>query len=209
MKASLINVPKYSPPPIIDGQNTNFISGNDYVWKDEKADFLVKGTNGSSGNPSWLEYIPGFQGLTFSGTAMNQVWVDFCINHDIAPNSRLYPHIHWMPLNNTTGVVRWGIQYIIAKGHGQSAFPTQSTTIYINHTVPLNSQYVHMITEVPDISAILSSQIEPDSVIKMRIFRDATNAADTHNYAIHAWQTKLHYQVSRIGTKNKKPPFVV
>jgi len=208
MKTSMINVPRYSPPPVIDGQNTNFISGNDYVWKDEKAEFVVKGTNGSGGNPSWSEYIPGFQGLMFSGTTMNQVWIDFCINHDIAPNSRLYPHIHWMPLNNTTGVVRWGIQYIIAKGHGQSAFPIQSTIIYINQTVPLNSQYKHMITEVPDESAIFSSQIEPGSVVKMRIFRDASNAADTHNFTIHAWQAKLHYQVSRIGTKNKKPIFL-
>lgn len=65
-----------------------------------------------------------------------------------------------------------------------------------------------MITEVPDIDAIYSNQIEPDSVIKMRIFRDATNPVDTHNFAIHAWQAKLHYQVERIGTKNKKPPFI-
>ena len=209
MKVKPVNLATKTVPPVIDGQNTSLISGNDYVWRTEKADFQVKGTNGSGGNPSWTEYISGFQGLTFSGTAMNQVWVDFCIEHDIAPNTKIYPQIHWMPLNNTTGAVRWGIEYIIAKGHGQAAFPTQSTIVMINHTVPLNSLNKHMITEVPDISAILSSQIEPDSVIKMRIFRDGAHANDTHNYAVHAWQAKLKYQVARFGTKSRKPPFIL
>lgn len=100
--------------PILDGQDTKLISGGDYVWADERAEFTVKALGGS-GNPSWNEYLTGFQGLTFSGTAMNQVWLNFCINHDIALNTKVYPHIHWMPLNDTTGVVRWGIEYMIAR----------------------------------------------------------------------------------------------
>lgn len=193
-------------PAIVDGQNTNLISDKDYVWKDEKSNFVIKATSGSN-NPSFGEYIPGFQGILFSGTSLNQIWVDFHIDHDIALNTQIFPHVHWMPLNDTTGTVRWGFEYIIAKGHGQSAFPSSSTIITVDHTVPLNSKFKHMITEVPQNLGILSSEIEPDTVIKMRIFRDGVN--DTHNFNVHAWQADLHYQVARIGTKRRMPNFFV
>jgi len=190
----------------IDGQNSVIKSGNDYVWCDEKANFLVsKGTTGST-NPTWEEYLTGFEGLVFSGTALNQVWVDFHIDHDIALNTKVYPHIHWMPLTNLAGTVRWGLQYMIAKGHGQSAFSlASSTTVYIDHTFPAGYQYRHMVSEVSDLNAILSSQIEPDSVVKMRVFRDG--AVDSYNGRIHAWQCDLHYQIARLGTVNKAPNF--
>lgn len=187
----------------VDGQNGSLKSGDNYVWRDEKASFTIKSTGNS--NPTIGEYLPGFTGLIFSGTSMNQVWIDFHIDHDIALGTKIYPHVHWMPLTNTAGTVRWGFQYIIAKGHGQAAFPTESTTVYVNHAFTSGKQYFHMVTEVPEIDAILSSEVEPDSVIKMRIFRDAVN--DSHNENIHAWQADLHYQVARIGTINKAPNF--
>lgn len=62
-----------------------------------------------------------------------------------------------------------------------------------------------MVTEVPEVDAILSSEIEPDSVIKMRIFRDGVN--DTHGSNIHGMFSDLHYQIARVGTINKAPNF--
>ena len=187
-----------------DGQNTLLITSGDYVWRDEKASFVIKSTSGGN-NPTWEEYLPGFQGIVFSGTTMNQVWVDFHIDHDIALNTKVYPHIHWMPLTTNTGIVRWGFQYIIAKGHGQSKFPVTSNIIYLDHVVTANDKYRHMVTETPDHLALLSNEIEPDSVIKFRIFRDG--GVDTHNAKVHGWQADLHLQVARVGTKNRAPNF--
>lgn len=136
---------------------------------------------------------------------MNQVWIDFHINHDIALGTKLYPHIHWMPLGTTAGTVRWGFQYILAKGHGQSKFSVNSNTIYVDHLITANDQYRHIVTEVPDNLAILSSEVEPDTVLKFRIFREGAN--DSYSGKVHAWQADLHYQIARLGTKNKVPNF--
>ena len=64
-----------------------------------------------------------------------------------------------------------------------------------------------VVAEVSDLDAILSASIEPDTFIKMRVFRDATHALDTYNGNVHAWCCDLHYQTNRIGTKNKAPNF--
>jgi hypothetical protein len=62
-----------------------------------------------------------------------------------------------------------------------------------------------MVSEVSEQFAILSQEIEPDSVVKMRVFRDA--AVDSYNGTVHAWQGDLHYQMGRLGTVNKAPNF--
>lgn len=192
--------------PKLDGQNSPLDVNGNLVWKDLKANFEVRGTSGTN-NPTFEQYIPGFYGYVFSGTTMTQVWVDFHFDHDIAMNTKIFPHVHWMPMTTNTGTVRWGFQYIVAKGHGQSMFPTASNTIYVDHPITQNSQYMHMVTEVPEGLGILSSEIEPDSVIKFRVFREGN--VDSHNGKVHAWQADLHYQVGRIGTVSRSPNFFV
>lgn len=190
---------------IIDGQDTPITHNGEFIWKDLLGELNIRNLSGGN-NPTWATIFDNIQGLIFSGSTMNQVWVDFHIGHDIALGTKIYPHIHWLPLNNIGGTVRWGIEYSVAKGHGQEAFhPT--VTVYVDHTFPANSYKKHMITEVPEVDAIPSTHIEPDSFVKMRIFRDANNIADTYNYDIHAWYADLHYQAERIGTMNKAPNF--
>lgn len=190
----------------IDGQDTPIlIDDNDYVWKDNVSTFIIRAFTGGN-NPTFGTIIGNIQGLLFSPSTMNQVWCDYHIDHDIALNTAVYPHVHWCPLSNASGVVRWGIDYTIAKGHGQQAF-SQQETIYINHYVPPGSNLVHMVSESSDLQAILSDRIEPDAVVKMRVFRDANHVNDTYPGRVHGWMADLHYRVARIGTRNKAPNF--
>jgi hypothetical protein len=112
-----------------------------------------------------------------------------------------------MPLTNNAGVVRWAFEYTIAKGYGQQAFSTTSITLYVDHVIPANSRYVHMTAEVPDATAIVSASIEPNSTIKMRVYRNGSHANDTYDFDVHAWEAGLHYKVARFGTMNRLPPF--
>lgn len=204
MKFSTVTTRQSSPVVAIDGQNTPLQTNGRYVWKDEKASFVVKAVGGKN-NPTWGTLFSGFEGLIFPTAVMTQVWVDFHIDHDIALNTKVYPHVHWMPLTQESGTVRWCFQYVIAKGHGQSVFPTTSQTITVDHRFSAGSMRMHMVTEVPEIAAIVSSEIEPDSVIKMRVYRDG--GFDTYRGGVHAWQADLHYQVARVGTVNRSPNF--
>ena len=190
----------------INGQDMRFLADNgEYLWKDIVSNFTIRGFTGGN-NPSFGTVAGNIQGLLFSPSTMNQVWCDFHINHDIALNTKIYPHIHWCPITNRTGVVRWGIEYTVAKGHGQQAFHGP-ITIYINHPVNQPSNLVHYISEATEEQAIPFTNIEPDSFVKTRIFRDAAHPNDTFPDSIHAWTADLHYQAVRVGTKNKAPNF--
>lgn len=190
---------------IIDGQDTLIKHNGEFIWKDLIGEFSIKNISGGN-NPTWSTFFDNIQGLTFSSSTMNQVWVDFHIPHDYAMGTKVYPHIHFMPLTNNSGIVRWGIEYTVAKGHGQGTFPS-TTTIYLLQTVPSNSRYKHFIIETDDTDAISSLNLEPDSFIRTRIFRDASHSQDTLNGTVNAWQCDIHYQAERIGTMNRKPNF--
>jgi hypothetical protein len=180
-------------------------STGNYGWRDLQSPFTVR-TSNSQNNPSWIVLFNGMQGLAFSKSTMNQVWVDFHIDHDYAMGTNLYPHVHWCPTTVDGGVVRWGIEYTVAKGHQQQAFPA-TTTVYIEQTIQPNSQWMHFVGETSDLDAISSVDVEPDTVIKVRFFRDAAHPNDTYDAVVHAWQGDIHYQTGRLSSLNKAPNF--
>lgn len=189
----------------IDGQDTLLKSNNDYVWDDLVHPFSVKNFTGQN-NPTWAAYNGNMQGLIWAGNALSQVWVDVHIRHDFALMTKVYPHVHWLPLYDAAGTIRWGIECMWAKGHGVQKFPTTHTTFYIEQTIGANQSQTHFVTECSQAQALLSADIEPDSVIKFRVFRDGTHTNDTLG-DVHAWQMDMHYQRARNGTRNKAPNF--
>lgn len=66
---------------------------------------------------------------------------------------------------------------------------------------------VTKISEVSEANAIPFTNIEPDSYVKMRVFRAGNTSFDNFPKSIHAWACDLHYQSVRVGTKNKRPDF--
>lgn len=190
---------------VIFGQDAKLYvnSAGNYGWNDIIATLNVKGSGAN--NPTFGTFRDGIQGWLFSHNTMNQVWIEFHILHDYALNTPLYPHIHWAPTTANAGTVRWGIEYTVAKGHNQEAFPA-TTTFYVE-TAVTNQQYRHIITEASDLQAISGANVEPDTVILMRIFRDAAHPNDTYPDDIFSWQCDLHYKQGRHNTLNKAPNF--
>ena len=155
--------------------------------------------------PSYTTFRNGIQAYEFSATAMQELHLEpIHLTHTIQPGSKIYPHVHWSTLGTNTGVVRWGIEYTIAKGHQQESFPA-SQTIYIEQAAT-GTPYMHMVAEVAEAAAINTS-IEPDSLLMMRIFRDAAHANDTCTDKAFGFMCDLHYQKSFWATKNKSPNF--
>lgn len=190
----------------IDGQNTTLLSGNKPIWG-TLTSFLIVGTSGllGSSNPIVDEYRSGFKGLLFARRKLNEVYVDFQIKQDIDPGTIVYPNIHWMPTTNSGGTVRWGFEWVVIKGHNQMSFPNNTTTRIVTETVQKNTRYRHRITTLNENLTIPGDDIEPDSVIKLRVFRDGAN--DSYDFNIHAWAVTLKYQIARIGAINRFPDF--
>ncbi len=171
-------------------------------WRDLKGDINVRG-NGSN-NPVWAAFRDGLYAYDFHASVMNEAWVSYHIDHDYAPGTPVYLHAHWAPKTVNTGVVRFGFEYAIAKGHDQEAFPT-STTVYVESNISSNRQYKHMVAEIG--TGISSASIEPDSLILVRIFRDATHINDTFPDVAPVLTADCHYQADRVATKNRAPNF--
>ena len=174
-------------------------------WKDNLASFTSANVAGAN-VPAWAQMRDGIYAYSFSASLMNELWLNFHIDHDYAPGTVLYPHVHFVPSANASGVVRWGIEYTYAKGHGQQKFPA-TTTVYVEATIGATDQYLHIISEVVDGDAIPADEIEVDGVVMTRIFRDAGHVNDTYPNAVFGIYADLHYQTDRLATIAKAPDF--
>lgn len=194
---------------LVYGKTMDLYSGTsgNYGWKD-----LFGGMDPRSGvtGPTWTLFRNGIYLYAFSASQMREVFASFHIDHDYALGTVLYPHMHYTVNTTSSGVVRWGFEYTAAKGHQQSSGSIfgATTTVYVNQTINgATDQYKHFVAEVVLADAIPSTNIEPDSIILMRVFRDAANAADTYPDVVFGLQTDLHYQTARFSTPNKSPDF--
>lgn len=188
----------------VDGQDVTNRVGDTYGWRDPFTEIKIQGRGAN--DPTWSPFRNGLYAYTFAAGKMTECWTTFHVDHDYALGSKLYPHVHWAPATTGTGTVRWGFEFTVAKGHGQgnaSVFPS-STTVYVEQSVT-NQQYMHLITETPEGSAIPPDFVEPDSLILMRIFRDSVN--DTYPGSVFVFAADLHYQIARLSTRNKAPDF--
>ena len=187
----------------VDWQNVPLKSNGTYVWNSITERVFGHDENNS---PSVGVVKGNMKGLLFSGTVLNETWVDFTLPNDIHLDSNLYLGVHWMGLTNNTGDVKIGLEYQIIKGFAQEALG-DTTTCYIVQSLTGNHQYKAHTSLVSDGDAIDSTSIEPGALLKVRVFRDPSDSGDTLSENIHLWQLSLHYQKARQGTRNRSPNF--
>ena len=185
-----------------DGPRMNAV----YGWKDLTAPMWVGvGIAGPNVPPS-SAFVGGINALEFGSAQMREVYLTFHPNHDVLVGAPMYFHVHWSPGASTnTGVVRWGIEYSFAEGH-VGAFPA-TTTIYVEETISADRSYDHIITEVSDEQAALIPMPDVDSLVMLRVFRDATHGNDTFGASIWGLTADIHYLACRFATVGKRPDY--
>ncbi len=171
-------------------------------WNDLKTSFSTgKAVGGNV--PTFGVFIDGVKEYNFSAGVLEELQMQSLhMGHDYKPGSEMFFHIHWAPDDTNTGVVRWGIEYIIARGHEQMAFPA-STTIYLEQAGSGTAKF-HQTTE--DVAGI-SLNVEPDTLILTRVFRDGGHTNDTYTGLAWGLEMDLHYKSDRKNTVNKEPNF--
>lgn len=191
----------------IHGQRTPIYGDNGLrCWTEIIQLLTVKGTSGGN-NPTFGVVFGNFQGLLFSPSTMNQTWCDFHIGSNVAVGTNVYFHIHWCPISDDVGTVRFGVEYSIAEQGVSDVFPA-STTIYTDAVVGVPSLGMHMSKGFATGDAVSGTKIKPGTVIKARLFRDAAHANDTFPEKIHIWSLDLAHQIERLGSVNRSPPFI-
>lgn len=172
-------------------------------------DYLSPGLNlprNAANAPTIKTFRGNLQALAFAGnTGTEETWCSVHILHDYKEGTKLYPHVHWSHNNaSPSGDVKWQIEYSVAKGHSGGTFPT-ATTISLTETA--GAQYTHHVIEASEGDAIASTEIEPDSVILFRLFRDADDVADTFADDAFLLYLDIHFENDRILTPEKVRPF--
>lgn len=172
-------------------------------WKDLKASFSAAKTT-QQNSPTWEAWKGGIYEYSFSSNGSDEIIVSpFHIDHDYLPNSGMFFHIHWSPSSNAIGTVRWGIEFTKAKGHSQEAFGS-TQIIYIEEAVN-GQQDIHFVSEYTEL--FQGGDLEPDTIIKARVFRDGTHPNDTYSDKVWGFMCDLHYQADRETTPQKAPNF--
>ena len=180
--------------------DTPFIYPEEVLWTDYLSPMAQAEV--AAGSPSMLPFGPSgnLKALNFTTTgAKDAVMQYFHINHDIKMGTNIYPHVHWSTDGINTGAVGWNIEYSIAKGHNQEAFPAPTTFTLSEAASGITWQ--HMITEASDAQSFEAPEV--DSIVMMRIEIDS-NATGDLAFGLFV---DLHTEIDRPGTPNKAPDF--
>lgn len=137
----------------------------------------------------------------------DSMFIEYHVNHNYAPTTVAFPHIHWFPTTTMTAweTVVWEFIYTLAKWHQQGdVINGTRTTITITHTADgTELAGEHMVTECADIDAF--NLIEPD----VQVLAEVKRTTGTYASNIFWIQADLHFQTDRIATVEKAPDFYV
>lgn len=186
----------------MDGNISTLDSRTKLGWRDN---IIQMTPRGGVTEPPLVQFRDNIYLLSFSQFDNMEAFGNFHVDHDYALNTPLYLHIHWSTSTTSIGTVRWGFEYSVAKGHQQEAFPA-TTTVYVEQTTD-GTPYKHYVAELSDANAIPGTNIEPDTIILCRVFRDATHPNDTLDGGAFGICLDLHYQADKLTTTNKRPNF--
>ena len=199
----------------MDGNFSDLDSRTTAGWADLVQPVIVQ--NGSGSAPTLANFRDGLFFYSFDPNVTNEVFCAFHLNHDYDPAGgdalypgMVYPHVHWTANTTSTGVIRWGVEYSMAR-RGDSTGTVKfgaTNTIYIEHTVASNEQYMHHVNEAETGSGIPQGGIlETDALILCRFFRDGGHPNDTFPDPIFLLTVDIHYPCNHARTPLRRPPF--
>lgn len=131
----------------------------------------------------------------------NESWpIAFQMGHDAMGATDLYVGIHWTPEDNTTGVVRWGLEYAVADINGTFS---SVVTVYKEVTVSASTGDKHIYTELD--SPI--SMAGPNTILIGRLFRDTASVNDTYLADAGLLQVSGAYLAKRVGSPSRNSTY--
>jgi hypothetical protein len=192
-----------------DELDNNFVELNYRTqrgWNDLVQEVAIKAGVDS---PTLSNFRDGIVAYQFDPDLVQSCFANFHFKHDYIPGTMVYPHVHWSTNTASTGVVRWGVEYTLARrweSTGNRTFgPTQ--IIYIDANVATPSQYMHMVNEMVDGAGVDGTDLETDAVMLCRFFRDAAHPNDTYPDPVFLLTVDIHYEASHMVTPTRFPPF--
>lgn len=195
---------------IIEADGTLRLDNAATVWNDLMV-YPDATTKGGSNPPEWGTTFMRNGGGTSTGVylwmfAPNQeeeLHFTVQIPHDYKEGSDLYPHVHWTTVAGTpsgTDVV-WGLEYTITAIGGTFPYTvTVMTNTLTPECGPASGSGQHLIS---GFSSVSGTGLGVSTIMVCRLFRAATNAADTFANAVGLLGFDLHYEQDTQGSRNQ------
>lgn len=137
----------------------------------------------------------------FSPDAENELFFTAQMPHDWLEGSEIRPHVHWIPNADALPAerVRWGLEYTWSDIG--DVFP-DTTLLYgndnhLSEDPVKNKQYITPLGSIDATGKTLSS------MLVCRIFRDASNVADTFSDFAGFLEVDFHYKRNMFGSREE------
>jgi hypothetical protein len=164
------------------------------VYMDENFDPII-GRGASAPGLVTLD-TSSIQVVAFDGTATTeQVSSTRELNHNYKEGTDLSFHIHWVPVNNNAGNVKWQLEYWITDGDGPTV--RASGTL----TVTAAASGTAWDTTLSVFGTVTGTTFKIGDQISLRLFRDPTDVADTYASDAAVKTYGYHYQIDTLGSR--------
>ncbi|MCF8406151.1 MAG: hypothetical protein K9H58_19570 [Bacteroidales bacterium] len=134
-----------------------------------------------------------------NGSTLEEVQFTVQMPHGWKQGSTIYPHIHYMPADATSGNIHWGLEYTWANVNG--TFGTSATITMAAPTSAASNR--HLVNGFPGITPIVDVNNKISSIMICRIYRDADHTEDTYNGGVYILQFDIHYEVNTMGSRTE------
>jgi hypothetical protein len=189
-----------------EADGTMVMEGAATVWDDITV-FPDATTKGSSAPPTYSIFKNNSsQGVFlnwFSATTENEVYFSVQLPHKYKVGTTLYPHVHWTTLSTApsgTDVV-WGLEYTVVSVGGTYNNTTILKANSVIGAIGTPSGYgQHLIT---DLGTINGTGLGISSIILCRLFRAATDGADTYANTTGLLSIDFHFEIDTEGSRTQ------
>jgi len=149
-------------------------------------------------DPGFDVFTGGLRTHFFDPTIDEEVFFNVQLPHKWKEGTDIYPHVHWLPDASAgePSVVRWGLEYIwVNLGVTAGA----ATTIYTNVSAPAENfvGYRHYLSPF---AAISGAGKTISSMLVCRLFRNASNVADTFSADAGLLHFDFHIEIDSLGS---------
>lgn len=184
----------------IDTQTGNvLLAGNATVWDDLR----ISGANTRVGStaPALVAFGPSgnLKTLQFETAHHDEVHFEFQMPHAWKEGTRIYPHVHWTPINTTAGNVVWELEYSWADMSGTFGAPGNMASAA---TAAGGVAWVHKKTDLIEggNNYIDGAGKKISSMLVCRLHRNAGAGSDTLAEAVAFLEFDIHYEMDGLGS---------
>ena len=193
-----------------------FGSATDYVQIDASGEFTLNGaattwddmrvaghtTRTGASAPSLGAFGPSgsLQTLLFESGKDEMVYFEIQMSHRWKEGTKIYPHVHWTPVNATAGNVVWELEYAWTSITGTFGAPSTMAT---DATAAGGTAWVHKMTDLKSggNNYIDGTGQTISSMLVCRLHRNAGAGSDTLAANVAFLEFDLHFEIDGMGSK--------